>query len=258
MDEYEIQAEDDKLIIEDVARAVEENEFVPFVQPAFDLADGHVVGTETLVRWTLPEDGTVVPAAAFVPSLERTHTICGLDWCMAEAMCDFLGTTKSGAGQLPAALNISTQHAEDKDFAKRLAATADWHKVDHGQLRIELGEEFIRKDKRVTDSLIPSLVAEGFGLIADNFDADADVLRAFAGMGIKTVKVAAALWRDGDSEQLGGVVAAAEELGVKLVAETVETDAERAAVAKAGIPMAQGYGLAKPMSLEDYVALVEG
>lgn len=258
MDANEIQAMDDQLIIEDVARAVEENEFVPFVQPVFELATNKVIATETLVRWTLPEDGTVVPAGAFVPSLERTHTICGLDWCMAEAMCEFLGTTECDAAKVSAGLNISFQHVEDKNFAQRLAATADWHKVAHELVGIELSAEAIQQDERVTGNLIPSLLDAGFIVMVDNFDAGVEELRAVANMGIRVVKLAASVWRDGPAEQVRRIVDVAKELELTLAAENVENGEERAAVEEAGIPVAQGYGLAHPMSLEDFVALVEG
>jgi len=81
--------EDDRLITADVARAIEEGELVAYLQPMIELSTGDVAGSEALVRWTM-KDGTIVPAALFVPSLERTDTITGLDWCMAEEVCSFL------------------------------------------------------------------------------------------------------------------------------------------------------------------------
>ena len=83
MDQEEIQHLDDELIMNDVARAVEERELVAYYQPVYDLRGGSLVEVEALVRWTLP-DGTLIPAALFVPSLDRMGVTAGLDWFMAE------------------------------------------------------------------------------------------------------------------------------------------------------------------------------
>ncbi len=256
MDQEAIQREDDQLIINDVARAVEEREFVPYVQPLFDLKTNKVVGAEVLARWTLPEDGTVVPAAAFIPSLERTNTICGLDWYIADAVCVFLGEAQGAVAHLPVALNISSQHTADPDFAKRLASTADWHHIDHALLGVELGTNLM-EDEDVKGALAPSIMSAGFGVIADNFAAGASELRELAEGGVRAVKIAGSLWRGANAGDLQGIVAAAKKLGLVLVAENVENDEERAIVKAAGITWAQGYGLAHPMSLEEYVALLE-
>lgn len=259
MDAAEIQHEDDLLIINDVARAVEEHEFVPYVQPCykFELNGRRIIAAETLVRWTLPEDGTVVPAGAFVPSLERTNTICGLDWFMADEMCSFFADAKGTAAMLPFALNISSQHAADAEFTKKLAATADWRGIEHRFVSIELSQKLIAEDDRVREKLVPDMVQAGFGVIADNFHADAEALRQLKELGITNVKVSAKLWRDGAKEDVEKVVALAKELNLPLVAESVENDEELASVIEAGFGYAQGYGLAYPMSLEDFVALLE-
>ena len=138
MTEEEIQFEDDKLITEDVARAVEEQELVAYYQPVIDLKTGSVASLEALVRWTM-SDGTVVPAALFVPSLDRTDTIFGLDWFMAEDVCTFLDQTARGTRVfVPTSLNISSRHAVDEHFASKYASTIGWHNIGKDMLRVEL------------------------------------------------------------------------------------------------------------------------
>ena len=253
MDAFEIQHEDDLLIIEDVARAVEENEFIPYVQPAFDLANDQVIAGETLVRWVYPEGDVLIPAGDFVPSLERTHTICGLDWCMIDAMSVFLGKVRDAV--MPVSLNISSQNADDEEFAKRLAATADWHKVPHGLLWVELSTQVIAGDDHVADNLVSSVKDAGFSVVADKFDGDAQLLRQLVQKGVEVVKVSAALWRNGSASKLEELVRVADELGIKLNAEGVENDEERQAITNVGFRYAQGFGLARPMCLDDYLAI---
>lgn len=255
MTDEEIQREDDQLIINDVARAVEEDEFVPYVQPCFDLASNKVRGAETLVRWTLAECGTVVPAGAFVPSLERTHTICGLDWVMADAMCVFLGEAQGTPGMVPVALNVSAQHADDADFAAKLCASADWRGIDRKYLSIELSAQTIAGDERVSGILVPQVIEAGFGVIADNFNDKPEALAPLAELGIRTVKVCGGLWREADDDALAALLAAASDANILLVAEAVETADELERLKAVGFGYAQGYALAHPMSLEDFQAL---
>ena len=145
MDEKQIQYEDDVLITNDVARAIEEGELVAYFHPMMDIASNSVVAAEALVRWTLA-DGTIVPAGLFVPSLERTHTIEGLDWVMAELVSTYLENTGGDMGCVPISLNLSDQHATDDDFAERLLSTLEWHGVDAVMVRAEVSAEKLLED----------------------------------------------------------------------------------------------------------------
>ena len=247
-----IQAEDDNLITADVARAIEEKEFVPYVQPQFDLATGRVVGCEALVRWTLPEDGTVVPASLFVPSLERTHTICGLDWFMIEEMCLFLGKVAGTAAEVPVSLNISAQHAGTSDFGVRLAASADWPGVPHELVCVEVSEHKILSGSEAVRDLVASVAEQGLCVIVDNCELKQGV-DGICIPGVTVAKVAASCWRE--AESLDDVIARAHQSGVHLCAEGVETEEDKQKVQNLGIGRAQGYYLGRPMSLDSFVEL---
>lgn len=249
MDKDQIQMEDDLLILNDVARAVEENEFVPYVQPVCNLSTNKVVGCEALVRWTLPDDGTVVPAGLFVPSLERTNTICGLDWFMIEEMCKYVARVANTPAQVPASLNISAQHCKDKSFASRLAAAADWPGIPHELIRVELSEKTLLKGGECVQNLVATVAEQGFNVIADNcvFDGNLESLKK---MGVSLVKISSSYWRG--AKDLKADVQTVESLGLTIAAEGVETAEERDALAAAGIAYAQGYHFAHPMSLEEF------
>ena len=255
MDAIEIQHEDDLLIINDVARAIDENEFEPYVQPCFDLVAMRPMLAETLARWTFPEDGTVIPAAAFIPALERTNTICGLDWFIIDAMCAYLGEQLKTLVVPPIALNISNQHVSDEHFTQRLLATTEWRGVDPIFVSIEFGQDLIARDERLTRTLIPSLLESGFSVVADKFNASPEALVPLMHMGIVTVKVSPVLWRDSPIVNLRALTRAADELGIALIAEGVETAEELKMLRHEGFLFAQGYHLARPMSLGEYIKL---
>ena len=255
MDAIEIQHEDDLLIINDVARAIDENEFEPYVQPCFDLVAMRPMLAETLARWTFPEDGTVIPAAAFIPALERTNTVCGLDWFIIDAMCAYLGEQLKTLVVPPIALNISNQHVSDENFTQRLLATTEWRGVDPIFVSIEFGQDLLARDERLARTLIPSLLESGFSVVADKFNASPEALVPLMHMGIVTVKVSPVLWRDSPIANLRALTRAADELGIALIAEGVETAEELKMLRHEGFLFAQGYHLARPMSLGEYIKL---
>ena len=80
-------------------------------------------------------------------------------------------------------------------------------------------------------------------------------MRQLVQKGVEVVKVSAALWRNGSASKLEELVRVADELGIKLNAEGVENDEERQAITNVGFRYAQGFGLARPMCLDDYLAI---
>ena len=255
MDAIEIQHEDDLLIINDVARAIEENEFEPYVQPCFDLVAMRPMLADTLARWFFPEDGTMIPAAAFIPALERTNTVCGLDWFIIDSMCAYLGEQLKTVMVPPVALNISSQHVSDENFAKRLTATVDWRGVDPIFVSVEFDQELIEKDDQLSNRLIPSLLDAGFSVVADNYNTGPEALIPLMNKGIATVKVSPTLWRDGPIKNVRALARAADKFGIALIARGVETEGELKWLRHEGFLFAQGYHLARPMNLEDYIKL---
>lgn len=244
MTQEEIIAEDDRLITVDVARAVDERELIAYYQPVVNIATRAVVSAEALVRWTMP-DSTVVPAALFVPSLERTNTICGLDWYMIEEICTFLeGATESPA-HVPVAINLSPRHADDSDFVKKFAASTEWHAVTHDFVRLEFRQaDLIGNDALTT--LASNAMKEGFMVSVDNFAGTIDELLALDKLGIRIVKVARSLWFDAAPEALAELVGCAKQAGITLSAEGVEEEGDLDRLTAAGIEFGQGYFFAKP------------
>lgn len=246
MDRDEILAEDDKLITVDVARAVEERELLAYYQPVVDIASRKIAFSEALVRWTMP-DGTIVPAALFVPSLERTNTICGLDWYMVEEVAAFLEEAADAPVAVPTALNFSTRHTADPDFVKKLVAVADWRHLERRMLQVEFRQADLMAGSAELNKLVAALHAEGFPVIADNFNAGEQEMHTLVDRGVKAFKLSSALWRELDETALSQLVSVANEISMGVSAEGVEEEAEVAKLTAAGVTFAQGYFFAKPM-----------
>lgn len=246
MRDDQIRQEDDRLIIGDVARAVEERELTAYYQPVIELATGRVAAAEALVRWTMP-DGTVVPAGLFVPSLERTDTILGLDWFMAEEVSAFLAKAKGTPAAVPCSLNFSVRHAADPDFADKLIATTSWHGIDPVMVRAEFGADKLLAADHALDHLLSSVLAHGFTGTVDGFSQGLSGLIELADKGVSVVKVASSYWRHAPIGELTEVVEAAHERNMVISAEGTEDERELEVLAAAGFRFAQGYYFAHPM-----------
>ena len=244
MDQEEIQHLDDELIMNDVARAVEERELVAYYQPVYDLRGGSLVEVEALVRWTLP-DGTLIPAALFVPSLDRMGVTAGLDWFMAEE-----GSAMQPKVGVPVALNFAALHADDPAFIQTLNDTASWHESQGAQLHIELQERFLTDESLGMGDFVASLREAGICVTADNVTSGVEGLPVLADLGVHQVKLARSAWEDMDAEQLAAYVACADELGLLLGATGVESAEDTEFLSAAGCARAQGFYLGEPMAAD--------
>lgn len=250
MDHDEIQAEDDRLITIDVARAIDERELLAYYQPIINIETRETDSAEALVRWSMGRN-KIIPAALFVPSLERTEAIRGLDWFMAEEVCTLLESMDDPAARLPISLNFSSQHATDPDFARKLVDTLAWHGIDPALIRIELNAADLLAGDNALRTLATQSIARGFSVVADRFSADYTDLRVLADLKVSMVKLARDYWHKIGRGTLIVLIRSAAALGLDLAIEGVESNAEMRSLRAAGIRYAQGHLFAEPMSGED-------
>ena len=254
MDAEQIQFEDDQLIVADVARAVEERELTAYYQPILEVAERRVVGAEALVRYVM-FDGTIIPAGLFVPSLDRTDTIIGLDWFMAEEACTFIQNSHHGGDDVALSLNFSMRHATTSNFAQNLMATLEWHEVTPGQVRIEFdGVALMAADDNVR-AFVESVVGAGFAVVADNCAADKEGLSVLQEMGVNRVKLGRKFWSAQDDAEIAEFVKEIALRGMVVCAGGIESAEEEARLRSVGVTRMQGFYFAEPMdgdALEAY------
>ncbi|MDO4537443.1 MAG: EAL domain-containing protein [Coriobacteriales bacterium] len=256
MTDEEILAEDDRLITEDVARAIEERELVAYLQPQFDVNDERMAAIEALVRWTQP-DGNVVTPPLFIPSLERTNTILGLDWYMVEEAAGFAERHRGTALDLPVSVNLSHWHFTEDNFINILTSTVDWHNVDRARFGIEVSERALANFEGGA-AWVKQVRDAGFLVALDDFgstngslevlrDIEADVLKTGRGF----------IERNAQSERGRKIIAAsvqlARDLGMRVIAQGVETADELEFMRSLGCDAIQGFYYAQPMCEADLV-----
>lgn len=245
----------------ELRRALERGELRLFYQPKVDLRNGHIVGVEALVRWEHPERG-MVPPGAFIPMAEETGLILALGRWVLETACRQAGRWRSAAdlgGELVMAVNLSPRQFHHprlvEDIGQALAATG----LHAAGLEVEITEGTAMGDADATVKTLQHLKSLGVRLAIDDFGTGYSSLGYLKRFPIDVLKVdrsfvAGLPGNAGDAAIVRAVVGLTRALGLKAVAEGVETAAQLDELRALGCDQGQGYLFGRPMP----AAAVEG
>lgn len=243
-----------KEIIAGFERALDNNEFIVYYQPKVTTADKTICGAEALVRWMKPEG--IVPPMQFIPVLEKEGSICLLDFYMLDKVCDMLSRSRDAGTPLTrVSVNFSRKHMEDMNLVQKIVAVIDKYRIPHEYLEIELTESENFRDYEVMSRIINGLKAEGIGTSIDDFGTgysslnmlkmtNVDLLKidkSFVPMNEKKAK------EKRDVLMFECIANMAKELGIKIIAEGVETLEQYEYLKGAGCDMIQGYYFDRPL-----------
>ncbi|WP_435770692.1 putative bifunctional diguanylate cyclase/phosphodiesterase [Nocardioides sp. SYSU DS0651] len=237
-------------------RALDDGEFELHYQPVVDTVSGETVGAEALVRWNAA--GGVVPPLDFIPVAEETGLIVRLDaWVLEEACRQTRAWTLAHPDRPPLRINVnlsalqfsrSNVVAEVADVLRRTG-------LPPAQLCLEITETAMMADTELTISTLLGLKALGLRMAIDDFGTGYSSLSYLKRFPVDVVKIdrafTAGLGQNlVDSEILAAVVRLAAACEIAVVAEGVETPAQRGALAELGCPLIQGYLIARPQPAE--------
>ena len=230
-------------------------------QPQIDLATGEVSGVETLVRWHHPVRGEVSPAE-LLPVAERSGQMSVLtDWILDRALKEC--ARMAGEGRvLRVAVNVSAVTLVDVGLPERIALALRRHGVAPAQLVIEVTEDAVMTDQRRCLDVLEKITALGVGIAIDDFGTGQSSLAQLRYLPADELKIdrsfVKGMAEDAlDAEVVRLVVAMGRSMALRVVAEGIETDEERVALAAIGCHVGQGYGLGRPMpsvQLERFLA----
>jgi diguanylate cyclase (GGDEF)-like protein/PAS domain S-box-containing protein len=244
-------------------RATGTEQFSLVYQPVVSLEDGCVVGAEALLRWDEPSRGPRSPAQ-FVPVAEETGLIVPIgSWVLAKA-CEQLATWNRvhPGPDISMAVNVSPrQLCPDllDDVSKLLQATG----LDPSLLRFELTETVLMEDVEYFLESLWALKVLGVSLIVDDFGtgySSLSYLRRFPVDGLKLdMSLTAGVGSDPhDAAVVEAVIAMSSALGLPVVAEGVETEAQVDVLRRLACSEAQGYYFSPPVEANDFLTLLEG
>ena len=228
-------------------------------QAKVDMRTGTIVGSEALVRWNHPQRGLLLPGS-FIPLFERNGLVTAIDFYVFEQTCRSLRSWK--VRNLPlhsVSCNFSRLHFDRPNFTQRLADIADRHGVPRHLLEIEITESAIMNNPEAVWVQIVQLKEMGFKTAIDDFGAGYSSLGIVQMLDTDSLKIDRSfIQRDlpGRRAQivLGNIIRLADDLGMNVICEGVETAEQSAIIMKLGCYTAQGFFYARPEPTHDFEA----
>ncbi|WP_200178933.1 bifunctional diguanylate cyclase/phosphodiesterase [Ectothiorhodospira mobilis] len=245
----------------ELRRALEGNELVLHYQPQVDLIDGRVVGLEALVRWHHPERGMISPAR-FIPVAEETGLILPLGrWVLTEACRQARAWTEAGLEFGSVAVNVSGVQVQRSDMVQTVANSLSETGLDSGLLELEITETFVMDRRRGAAGFLRELKSMGVQLAVDDFGTGYSSLSYLKGLPFNTLKIDQGFIRGipGDYHDIAiarAINTLGESLGMEVLAEGVETEAQRESLLDMGCHRAQGYLFSRPVPAAEIPALL--
>ncbi len=241
----------------DLQQAVEQQQFNLLYQPKVDANTGMVVGSEALIRWEHPQEGTITPDA-FIPLAEELGLINTIgQWVLRRACEDLARWRESGAALMPVAVNLSASQFARQDLLEQVKGVLTETGTDPGLIEIEVTESALMRDTRVTADLIGRLHDSGLSLAVDDFGTGYSSLAYLKRFAVNTLKIDRSFVQDCDAGQddpaiVRAIIAMARSLGIGLVAEGVETVAQARVLQAEGCPIMQGYLFSRPIPASEF------
>jgi diguanylate cyclase (GGDEF)-like protein/PAS domain S-box-containing protein len=253
----------DRLTLDqDLRLAIESKSFTLCYQPIVDFARNEVVGCEALLRWPRPNDA--VGPAQFVARAEQNGLIDTLgDFVMRTAFGQANNLSADLKRDVLLGINVSARQFLDPVFVGRVQRLLDESAVDPRSVELELTESALLKDLDATRSTLRELRELGVRIAIDDFGTGYNSLYYLKSLPVTTLKIdlcfIADIGNDPNSEAIIlSVIALAHRLGLRVVAEGVETDAQHRFLREAGCDAYQGFHYSPAIPLAECRALFTG
>ena len=244
-----------------MSKALNNHEFVPYIQPKVSFRDGHIVGGEALVRWMSPEDGMIAPND-FIPLFEQNGFVNKVDFYMLERICAMIKKRSEwGRYTVPISVNQSRMHVYDTVYINKLINTFDKYGINKNNIVFELTESAFTENTDDMIDLIRRMSKLGYNISMDDFGCGYSSLNMLNLLPISELKLDKQ-FLDDESEKsryiIKSIVNLAHGLGIKIVCEGVETAEQVEFLTNIGCDIAQGYYYAKPMPMNEFEKLLDG
>lgn len=246
------QAMKDRLQIEaGLRRALEQGELLLHYQPIIDAKTGRVTSAEALVRWADPRHGLVSPLQ-FIPIAEETGLIVPIgDWVLREACAQARSWRDLGLGDIPVAVNLSARQFSAQSLEESVAQALQASHCPPSLLQLEITESSIMEQVEQALETMHRLTALGVKLTIDDFGTGYSSLSQLKLFPVSTLKIDRSFVRDiqidaNEDVLVDAIIALAQKLGLRTVAEGVENEAQVAFLAARGCDNYQGFLFSRP------------
>lgn len=241
--------------------ALDNGEFIVYLQPKYKLPDEKIGGAEALVRWKSSTEGMIYPDE-FIPLFEKNGFIIGLDLFVLETVCMTLRKWID-AGHTPVriSVNCSRLHFKDINFLYNYTRIADKYNVDRSLIEIEVTESMVLENSTHLIDIIRNIKSAGFECSMDDFGSGYSSLNLIQSIPVDVLKLDKIFFH-GDGVDIyrteavvSSIITLAKSLSMETVAEGVEVREHVEMLKRAGCDYIQGYVFAKPMDIASFEAL---
>lgn len=253
----------EQYMINQVNRAITEEQFVVYLQPKVDLRTGMAFGAEALVRWNHPQKGLLLPGD-FIPVYERNGIIVRLDQYMWDKVCQLLRKwLNEGKMPKPVSVNVSRVNIYNPHLIEDFKNLIVKYQIPPELLNLELTESAFVEDQDLVMETMKKLHALGFRIMMDDFGSGYSSLNILKDMELDYLKIDMKFLQNQEGNDRGekvltSVIRMAKWLQIPSIVEGVETKEQAELLRDIGCEYAQGYYFAKPMTVEAYEELAEG
>jgi diguanylate cyclase len=243
----------------DLLAALDRDEIEIAFQPQFTLADGRLVGAEALARWQHPQVGLIGAGALFAIA-ERADHVAHLSRHIAETA---LAAARDWPGGLRLSLNVTPADLASREFARDFGALVEGAGFRPERLTLEITEQVLLGDLEGVAPTLAALRSKGMRIALDDFGGGFCNFRYLKLLALDTLKLDRSMIEGieedpRDRAVLRAIVALARALDLSVVAEGIETDAQRAIARDEGCALFQGYLGSPPLAPEALLALARG
>jgi len=242
-------------------RALERKEFRLFYQPQFNLKTNEITGVEALLRWQHPDLGLVLPND-FIPLLEETGLINHVGyWIVSTACRQIQAWHESGFSNLMMSVNISGRQFHDRDFIGKIEASISDTGVSPCMIELEITESILMENQHRTVAALEALERMGFRIAIDDFGTGYSSFGYLRRFRVDTLKVDQSFIHDvtdnpDDAAITSAIIAMAQSLKLKVIAEGVETQQQLAFLRKHDCCYVQGYLFSRPLPADELTQLL--
>lgn len=241
--------------------ALERNEFVLHYQPKIDLGSRRIVGMEALVRWQHPINGLIAPAQ-FIPVAEETGLIVPIgEWVLRTACAQSKSWREQGLPPLRIAVNLSPRQFADEHLLQDVERMLSETGMDSAALELEVTEGMVMQNPERAAMLLGKLRTAGVIVAIDDFGTGYSSLSYLKRFPIDSLKIDRSFIKDlpldtEDAAITQAIIVMAHSLGLKVIAEGVETEDQAGFLRAHGCDEAQGYYFSKPVPAHEFARLV--
>lgn len=250
-------------IINDMDKALTEEQFRVYFQPKYSLETNKPAGAEALVRWYHPEKGMVMPGK-FIPVFEKNGFIAKLDYYMWEKVCQLLRKwLDQDHIPFPISVNVSRANLYNPQIVETICKLVEKYKVPPRLLQLELTESAYMDNPQTMKEFVKSLRSKGFSIHMDDFGNGYSSLSILKDIEIDLLKIDMRFLENTEIAGRGkniiaSIVRMAKWLKIPVLAEGAERKEQVDFLRNIGCEYVQGYYFGKPMPVEEYELLVKG